>query len=324
MSNKILVTGAAGFIGSHLVENLVKNSHNVIAFDRYNTDSNFGWLENSKYRKDIEFVFGDLRDFDSVSKVMKKSKKCIHLAALIGIPYSYISPLAYLKTNVEGTYNILESARIYSHDDVIITSTSEIYGTAQYTPMDEKHPISPQSPYAASKVASDQLAMTYYRSFDLPVKIIRPFNVFGPRQSPRAIIPTIINQLLLGSTLSLGNINVSRDYTYVDDVVNAFIAILESKKVYGNILNVGTNKNIEIKDIIEIVSKKLNRKIKINIDKKRIRPDKSEVKILHCDNSKIQKMTNWKNKNSFNQGINRTIKWNLKFLKEFKSNYYYV
>jgi dTDP-glucose 4,6-dehydratase len=193
---KILITGATGFVGSHLTELCVKKGFEVIAFDRYNPNYNLGWLEKSKYKDDIDFVFGDIRDYDSVLKTMKGCKIVFHLAALIGIPYSYLSPLAYLKTNVEGTYNILESSKQLDIEQIIITSTSEVYGTAKYIPIDEKHPISAQSPYSASKISADHLALSYYNSFQLPIKIIRPFNIYGPRQSSRAIIPSIIIQAL--------------------------------------------------------------------------------------------------------------------------------
>ena len=223
---KILITGACGFIGSHLTEMMIEKGYNVVAFDRYNSNNDYGWLNNSKYKKDIEFELGDIRDFDSVYKVMKKVKTVFHLAALIGIPYSYISPLAYIKTNVEGTYNVLESSKILNLENVVITSTSETYGSAMYTPMDEEHRLFGQSPYAASKISADQVSLSYYNSFDTPIKLVRPFNVYGPRQSTRAIIPTIICQLLKNSSkICLGNLNTSRDYTYVSDACEAFFQI---------------------------------------------------------------------------------------------------
>ncbi|MDC0044593.1 SDR family NAD(P)-dependent oxidoreductase, partial [Pelagibacteraceae bacterium] len=206
MKNKVLITGGCGFIGSHLAEMFVQKGYNVIVFDRYNINNDYGWLNNSKYKKDIEIILGDIRDYDSVFNAVQKCSKVIHLAALIGIPYSYISPLAYIKTNIEGTYNILESSKKLNVDQVLITSTSEVYGTAQYEPIDEIHPHVAQSPYSASKIGADKLSLSYHRSFNLPVKIIRPFNVFGPRQSLRAIIPTIINQLLNTNNLKLGNL----------------------------------------------------------------------------------------------------------------------
>ena len=197
---KILITGATGFIGSHLTEFLVEKGFNVIAFDRYNSNNDWGWLENSKYKNDFQVILGDIRDYDSVSKSMVGCNAIFHLAALIGIPYSYISPLAYIRTNVEGTYNVLEAAKNLSIEQILVTSTSETFGTAQYIPIDEKHPLIGQSPYSASKIAADQLAISYFKSFELPVKLVRPFNTYGPRQSARAIIPTIISQILNGKT----------------------------------------------------------------------------------------------------------------------------
>ena len=322
--DKILITGACGFIGSHLTEYLVKKNFSIVAFDRYNINNSYGWLEKSDLKNDIEFILGDIRDFDSVFKAMKNVKKCIHLAALIGIPYSYNSPLAYLKTNTEGTYNVLESAKILNINDIIITSTSEIYGSAQYSPMDENHPISPQSPYAASKVAADQLALSYFKSFDLPIKVARPFNVFGPRQSSRAIIPSIINQLIIGNKLKIGNLSVSRDFTYVDDTIDGFYKIMKSKKIFGEIINIGSKNSIKIKEIIKMISVILDRKTKIIVDSKRIRPNKSEVTKLVCNNKKIKLQLNWKSKTSFNEGLKKTIKWNKKNLSNFKKNHYYV
>ena len=294
---KILITGAHGFIGSHLTEMMIEKGYNVIAFDRYNSNNDYGWLNNSKYKKYIEFELGDIRDFDSVYDLMKESKIVFHLAALIGIPYSYNSPLAYLKTNTEGTYNVLESARKLSYEDVIITSTSETYGSAVYTPIDENHRILGQSPYSASKIAADQLALSYFKSFDLPVKIIRPFNVFGPRQSTRAIIPTIINQLIKNkSKIYLGNMESSRDYTFVKDTCDAFFEIHKNNKLFGKVINVGTNSNYTIREILKIISSEMSLKPKLIIDKKRIRPIKSEVNKLQCDNTQLLKLTKWKQK----------------------------
>ena len=215
---KILITGAAGFIGSHLTERCVEEGFEVIAFDRYNSENHWGWLENSKHKGNFEMVLGDIRDFDSVSNSMQNVDCIFHLAALIGIPYSYNSPLAYIKTNIEGTYNVLQSAREKSVENILITSTSETYGTAQKIPMDEDHPKVGQSPYSATKIAADQLAISFHKSFDLPIKIVRPFNTYGPRQSSRAIIPNITSQLIIGNEVNLGNIEPTRDFTYVEDV----------------------------------------------------------------------------------------------------------
>jgi dTDP-glucose 4,6-dehydratase len=215
---KVLVTGAGGFIGSHLTEKLIEKGYQVKAFIRYNSRNNWGWLEESEYINDIQIITGDIRDFDSVSDAVKGCDTVFHLAALIGIPYSYVSPQAYIRTNIDGTYNILQSARLNKVENILITSTSETYGTAQYAPIDEKHPMVGQSPYSASKIAADQLAISYYRSFNSPVKIVRPFNTFGPRQSARAIIPTVITQILSGKNeLTLGNLSPTRDLTFVKD-----------------------------------------------------------------------------------------------------------
>ena len=322
MKNKVLITGACGFIGSHLTELFVKKGFSVIAFDRYNSENNYGWLENSIYKKDIEFILGDIRDYDSVFNAMQNTKYCIHLAALIGIPYSYISPLAYIRTNIEGTYNILESAKNLGLDKILITSTSEVYGSAQYTPMDESHPKVGQSPYSASKIAADQIAISYFRSFDQPIKIICPFNVYGPKQSERAIIPTIINQLLNNNgELHLGNINTSRDFTYVDDTCLGFYEIYKSSDFFGEVINIGSNKTIFIKDLVEIISSKMNKKITIVIDDKRVRPKLSEVDKLLCDNNKLLLKTNWRPNIDIFKGLDLTIDWYYKNNKKLDLDY---
>ena len=307
---KTLITGACGFIGSHFTEYLVEQGHSVIAFDRYNSNNDHSWLNNSKYKDDIEFILGDIRDFDSVFHIMKKCFSCFHLAALIGIPYSYISPLGYLKTNVEGTYNILESSKILNIDQVIITSTSETYGTAKYTPIDENHPLLAQSPYAASKIAADQLSLSYYRSFNLPIKIVRPFNVYGPRQSNRAIIPTIINQCLSESKyIELGNINPTRDFTYVKDTCNAIEEVFKSDNFIGEISNIGSGKDISINLLSEKINKIIGTDKKIKYDKDRKRPNKSEVDRLVCDFNKISSFCNWTPNITLEDGLNKTIDW---------------
>ena len=320
---KILITGATGFIGSHLTELCVEKGYDVVAFDRYNSNYNLGWLEKSKYKDDINFVFGDIRDYDSVLKTMKGCEIVFHLAALIGIPYSYLSPQAYLKTNVEGTYNILESSKHLDIEQIIITSTSEVYGTAKYTPIDEKHPISAQSPYSASKISADQLAISYYNSFQLPIKIIRPFNVYGPRQSSRAVIPSIIIQALNNKKeIKLGNVEPSRDFTYVTDTCNAFLDILKIKNFFGNTLNVGSNNEYTINDIAKKILEKLNSKTNIKKDPQRTRSSKSEVVRLVCDNSKILKTTQWKPMIKIEKGLDMTINWFKKFKDLFKHDFY--
>tara|TARA_Y100001935_G_C17278482_1_gene496064 strand:- start:816 stop:1697 length:882 start_codon:yes stop_codon:yes gene_type:complete len=276
----------------------------------YDSNNNWGWLENSKYRKEIDFVVGDIRDFDSVHSAMKDIDEVFHLAALIGIPYSYLSPLAYIKTNIEGTYNVMQSAKLLNTKNIILTSTSETYGSAQYIPIDEKHPKVGQSPYSATKIGADNLAESFYRSFDLPIKIVRPFNIYGPRQSARAIIPSICVQILNGiNEIKLGNINTTRDLTFVKDTVDGFIEISKEEKLNGESTNIGMNDEISIKDLVEKISQIIGKKVKIISDEIRKRPEKSEVNRLVCDNSKIKKFTNWSPKYSLEIGLNETIDW---------------
>ena len=273
----------------------------------------------------MEIILGDIRDYDSVAYAMKGCKIVLHLAALIGIPYSYISPIAYLKTNLEGTYNILESSKNYNIDQILITSTSETYGTAKYIPIDEDHSLNAQSPYAASKIAADHLSLSYYRSFDLPIKIIRPFNTFGPRQSSRAIIPTIVNQALSSSKkIKIGNLSPTRDFTYVEDTSNAFLKVLKNNKLIGEVVNVGSKNEISIKKIIKLILKKLKIDKEVEISKIRQRPKKSEVNRLVCNNKKILKYTNWKPKITFDKGLTKTINWLKKYNNISKSDNYHV
>jgi NAD dependent epimerase/dehydratase len=310
MKKKLLITGAAGFIGSQLTEFLVKKGFKIVAFDRYNSNNDLGWLSNSKYLKHFEIILGDIRDIDSVSKAMEGCDSVMHLAALVGIPYSYISPLAYLKTNIEGTYNVLESAKNKKLKNIIITSTSEVYGTPKKLPISEKTLINAQSPYAASKAAADQLSLSYYKSFNLPIKLIRPFNTYGPRQSNRAIIPTIISQCLRKKKIiQLGNLNPTRDLNYIDDICSAFYQIYKSNKAIGEIINVGSNKNISVKELAKKIMKIMNIKSKIRSISKRTRPNKSEVDNLKCDNSKILKLTNWRSEIDLDEGLKKTIEW---------------
>jgi dTDP-glucose 4,6-dehydratase len=268
---------------------------------------------------------GDIRDYDSVNKALKNCSICIHLAALIGIPYSYISPIAYLKTNLEGTYNVLESIKNLNTEQVIITSTSEVYGTAQSIPIDEKHRLNAQSPYAASKISADHLGLSYYNSFDIPLKIIRPFNTYGPRQSARAIIPTIILQCLnADNELKLGNLHVQRDFTYVLDLCDAYLKAIKCNELYGEIFNVGSNQMINLNRLIEIIFSKINIRKKILSDNARIRKKESEVERLQADNSKFVKFTEWSPKISLDEGIEKTIKWIKENHHRFNKNIYYV
>jgi len=317
--NKILITGAAGFIGSHLTEMCVERGYDVRAFIHYNSKNSWGWLEQSKYISEIEIAAGDIRDYDSVYKALKGCQVVFHLAALIGIPYSYNSPLAYIRTNIEGTYNILESSKSLGTENIIITSTSETYGTAQYVPIDEKHPVVGQSPYSATKIAADQMAISYYRSFGLPVKIVRPFNAYGPRQSARAIIPTIITQILSGQkVIKAGNLHPTRDLTFVKDTANGFIEIANSDNLAGEVTNIGTNTEVSVGSLIKRIAELMDAEVAIQTDNNRIRPVKSEVERLCCDNTKILKTSKWKPEYDLKKGLLETIEWiqsNLKFYK---------
>ncbi len=324
-NKKVLITGATGFIGSHLAEHCVEQGYNVKAFDRYNPNNHWGWLENSNYKSEIEVVLGDIRDYDSVYNSMKGCNVVFHLAALIGIPYSYISPLAYIRANIEGAYNVLEAARQLGLDDILITSTSETYGTAQYTPIDENHPMVAQSPYSASKIAADQIALSYYRSFDLPVKIVRPFNTYGPRQSARAIIPTIISQLLVGTEeLRLGNITPTRDLVFVKDTCHGFIAIHNSDKLVGEVTNIGMNEEISVGDLALRIVQLMGKKTRVGSDKERVRPESSEVEQLVCDNSKLLRFTTWKPHFTLESGLRETIDWMESNIDLYKSEIYNV
>jgi len=315
---KTLVTGAGGFIASHLVEELVHKGHRVRAFVRYNSRNLWGWLEDSPCRDAVEIISGDVRDYDLVESAVEGCETVFHLAALIGIPYSYVSPLAYVRTNVEGTYNILQAARECSVNRVVHTSTSEIYGTAQYVPIDEAHPINPQSPYAASKASADFLALSYYRSFGLPVTVVRPFNTYGPRQSARAIIPTVISQLLDGKeTLSLGNLTPTRDLTFVSDTVSGFLAAAASPQTVGETVNLGTGSEISIGDLVLKIARIMGREVKITSDEQRVRPAKSEVERLLSNPGKMRVLTGWKADISLDEGLARTVEW----MKERKSLY---
>lgn len=330
----VFLTGAEGFIGSHMVETLVKKNFNVKALVLYNSFKNIGWLSSldKKILKNVEIIFGDLRDKGSYKKVINKVDYIINLAALVGIPYSYVASKNYIDVNISGVHNLLELAKNSNIKRFIQTSTSEIYGTAQFIPMTEDHPINPQSPYAATKASADHLCMSYYYSFNMPITILRPFNTYGPRQSTRAVIPTIINQISKKvSVLKLGSINTTRDFNYVQDTVNAYIKSLKkSKKLNGEIINVGSNFEVSIKDIYKIVCQFYDRYPKIQIDKQRIRPSKSEVRRLYSSNKKAIKLLNWKpkfsGKKNFYKGIYKTCEWfeNNKKNPSYKSTGYSI
>lgn len=322
---KILVTGAGGFIGSHLVQKLSASGHVVKAFVHYNSRNSWGWLDASKCKDNIEVITGDIRDADILRNAMRGIDTVFHLAALIGIPYSYHSPEAYLETNVKGTLNVLQSARDFGVKKIIHTSTSEVYGSAQFVPITEAHPINPQSPYAASKASADFLALSFYRSFDLPVVIVRPFNTYGPRQSARAIIPTIITQILSGiNKIKLGVLTPTRDLTYVDDTVAGFICAAECLKSAGEIINLGNNSEILIGDLARLISQCCDRDIKIESDQERKRPSKSEVERLWADNAKAKRILNWTPKYSLEKGLKKTIEWFKKNNDIYKSEIYNI
>ena len=325
MKKKILVTGAGGFIGSHLTEKLVSLGYDAKAFIHYNSRNSWGWLDSSKYKEHIEIISGDIRDADIIRYAMRDVKIVFHLAALIGIPYSYYSPEAYLDTNIKGTLNVLQAARDFSLKKVIITSTSEIYGTAQSVPIAENHPINPQSPYAATKSAADGLSLSFYRAFNLPVIIVRPFNTYGPRQSARAVIPTIISQILGGSKkIMLGALSPTRDLTYVEDTVDGFIRSSECSESVGEIINLGNNSEISIGDLAKTIAKYLGQDIKIESEQERKRPAKSEVERLLADNTKAKQILNWVPKYTLEKGLKKTIEWFKKNKNIYKAEIYNI
>ena len=324
---KVMVTGADGFIGSHLTEELVKKGYQVKAFTYYNSFGSNGWLDSlpEDIKNEIEFFCGDIRDPNGVRTAMVGMEQVFHLAALIAIPFSYHSPDSYVDTNVKGTLNVLQAARDLETRKLMITSTSEVYGTAQYVPIDEKHPFQAQSPYAATKIAADRLAESFYRSFDLPVTIVRPFNTYGPRQSARAVIPTIISQLIAGKKeIKLGALTPTRDFNYVKDTVAGFIAIAESEQTIGQEINIATGKEISIGDLAKEIIRQIDPAAKIICDDERIRPKKSEVNRLLGDNTKLLDLTNWRQAYSFEQGIYETIKWVKKNIRTYNVDKYNI
>ena len=293
----VLVTGADGFIGSHLTEMLVAKGFQVKALSQYNSFNNWGWLEDVNCKDKIEVLTGDIRDPHYCKHITRDVDIIFHLAALIAIPYSYVAPDSYVDTNIKGTLNICQAAKENGNIRVIHTSTSEVYGTAQYVPIDEKHALQPQSPYSATKIAADAMAMSFYNAFDLPVTIARPFNTYGPRQSARAVIPTIITQIANGmKEIQLGDVTPTRDFNYVEDTCRGFIALAEEDKTIGEIINIGSNFEISIADTLNIIKELMQSDVKFIIDERRKRPKKSEVFRLWCDNSKIEKLTGFKSK----------------------------
>ena len=328
MSDKVvLVTGADGFIGSHLVEMLTTNGYNVKALAQYNSFNNWGWLEEINCRDQIKILTGDIRDPHYCKSIMKDVDIVFHLASLIAIPYSYVAPDSYVDTNIKGTLNICQAAKENGNIRVIHTSTSEVYGTAQYVPIDEKHPLQPQSPYSASKIAADAMAMSFFHAFELPVTIVRPFNTYGPRQSARAVIPTIITQIANGmKEIKLGDLSPTRDFNYVEDTCRGFLAVLEHNRTIGETINFGSNSEISIGSTLDLIKELMKSDVKFVTDKKRIRPEKSEVFRLWCDNTKIEKLTGFKPQITFREGLQQTIDWITQpnHLREYKAEIYNV
>ena len=313
---KILVTGADGFIGSHLAEHLVEKGFDVRAFVFYNSFGSWGWLDGVDRRitGSMEIAAGDIRDYDCVRKAVRGVDVVFHLAALISIPYSYQAPQSFVDTNVKGTLNVVQAAREEGLSRVVHTSTSEVYGSALYVPIDEKHPLQPQSPYSASKTGADQIALSYYYAFDVPVTVLRPFNTYGPRQSARAVIPTIITQVLSGrESIRLGNLETTRDFNFVADIVSAFAAVAASERTVGEVLNAGTGQDLPIRALAEKIFELTGKKVSIIRDEERVRPDKSEVLKLCAGNTKILELTDWRpdfvGVKGLERGLEKTIEW---------------
>jgi len=333
MNKKVLVTGADGFIGSHLAEELIKQGYDVRAFVYYNSFNSWGWLDSApaEIKKNLDVFAGDIRDPHGVKEAMKGCTHVLNLAALIAIPYSYHSPDTYVDTNIKGTLNVVQAARELNIEKVVHTSTSEVYGTAQYVPIDENHPLQGQSPYSATKIAADQMALSFYKSFDTPVSIIRPFNTYGPRQSARAVIPTIIGQLAVGNTtIKLGAISPTRDFNYVKDTVDGFISVMNNKKSIGEIINIGSNYEVSIGETAEKIADIMNVDLTIETDEQRLRPDKSEVDRLWADNQKAKDLLGWApeygGKEGFRRGLEETIEWFTKpqNLASYKTDVYNI
>jgi len=332
-SKKVLVTGADGFIGSHLVEILIKSGYSVKAFCFYNSTSNWGWLDSvpADIKNEVEICLGDIRDTELVRREIKGCDEIYHLAALISIPYSYISPSSYIDTNIHGTLNVIQAAKEFNVDRVIHTSTSETYGTAQFVPISESHPLVGQSPYAASKIGADQMALSFWRSFQTPISVIRPFNTYGPRQSTRAVIPTIITQIASGrSKIKLGSTNPTRDFNFVEDTCKAYLAISKSSESIGKVINVASNFEISIGETAKMIAEVMDKSIEIETEDIRLRPKDSEVNRLYGDNNLIKKITDWEPQYSgldgFKKGLEITSNWfsDKKNLSKYKPNIYEI
>ena len=330
---KILITGADGFIGSHLTEKLLLDGYDVRAFVQYNSFNSWGWLDkiDSALKDRLDVFSGDIRDPNGVRSAMTGCNKVLHLAALIAIPYSYHSPHSYIDTNIKGTLNILQAGRDLGVELIVSTSTSEVYGTAQFVPITENHPLQGQSPYSASKIGADQVALSFYKSFNTPVVILRPFNTYGPRQSARAVIPTIISQIASGEkNIKLGSIKPTRDFSYISDTVNGFIATLNSKRAIGEVINLGSNFEISIGDTLNEIALLMGAEVNVINEDERIRPENSEVERLFANNDKAKHLLNWSpiysGLNGFKRGLKETINWftNPLNLKNYKSDKYNI
>ncbi len=320
----ILVTGADGFIGSHLTELLLSEGYNVRALAQYNSFNNWGWLEQVSSPR-LEVVCGDVRDPDYCRHITRGMDTVMHLAALIAIPYSYVAPDSYVDTNIKGTLNMLQAARDLGVERILVTSTSEVYGTALYVPIDEKHPRQPQSPYSATKIGADALAKSFYNAFELPVTIVRPFNTYGPRQSARAIIPTVITQIANGADeIMVGDLNPTRDFNFVRDTARGFLAIARAGGVEGRDLNIATGKEVTMEETLRTIASLMGREVKWTVDPQRLRPSKSEVRRLLGDASELRRLTGWQPKYTLEEGLKATIEWftDKENLKMYKSNIY--
>lgn len=319
---RVLITGAGGFIGSHLTERMVELGAEVRAFVHYNAQGSWGWLDHCPAAGQVHVIAGDIRDRDILGEAMRGREIVFHLAALIAIPYSYHAPLSYIRTNVEGTLNVLQAAREAGLERLIHTSTSEVYGTAKYVPIDEQHALQGQSPYAATKIGADKMAEAFHLSFHLPVATVRPFNTFGPRQSARAIIPTIITQLLAGSAVKLGNLNPTRDLNYVTDTVAGFILAAETPAAVGKTVNLGSGQEISIGDLAHLIAKLMDRPLEVICEAERARPETSEVERLQAENSLARTLLGWEPKVGLEEGLQRTVEWIKKNEKKYRSGIY--
>jgi len=331
--SKVLITGADGFIGSHLTEEMVRRGYDVRAFALYNSFNSWGWLDQSpkEIKSSLDVFTGDVRDPHGVKQAMRDCDVVLHLAALIAIPYSYHSPDTYVDTNIKGTLNLLQAAREAGVSKFVHTSTSEVYGTARFVPITEEHPLQGQSPYSASKIGADQMAMSFHDSFQTPVATIRPFNTYGPRQSARAVIPTVITQIASGKKeIKLGSLHPTRDFNYVEDTVRGFIDVMESKNSIGEVVNIGSNYEISIEDTVKLIAEIMNSTIKIVTDSSRLRPEKSEVERLWADNQKAKRLLGWApdyaGKDGLRRGLEKTVEWftNPDNLKNYKADFYNI